>query len=803
MLRSYVIAALRNLTRDKGYAAINSGGLAIGIVCCLLVAAFVRFELSHDRSHENAQRTYRVVTTVRMGDMDVPTESPAPLGPALVEDFQGVVSQVRIRCSDEPIVVVHDRDTFTEDGLCFADPTLFDVFDFGLQSGHVEAALSEPYGLVISQQIARKYFGNGNPIGRHLEINKGQTYEVTGVFATPEGPSHLRFSLVASFTTLRTLDATIETWSDGGANPYVVLAPNVRPDQLEEYLDENLAEYMGYFGGDARAHLQHLPEIYFSDWPPNIAERRGDRRYIYLFSAIAFLVLLVSCLNYMNLATARALRRTREVGVRKAIGATRGQLVRQFLAESVVLTLAAYVAAVLCAWILLPDFGSLIDRNLQPSQLFTVSMLLFATGAALVAGVLAGSYPAFYLSSFDPASVLKGDPGPGRGAVWLRRGLVVTQFAVSIGLATSTIVVWNQLDFVRNTQLGFDKNHVVILDPTEDMRAQYPALKRELSQLSDVVGVTTAPLPGHTHVPITSHRIEGYDHEAQGIPWIPTFDVDHDFLDLLDIKLLAGRDFDPSLTADGDGALLVNESAVRFFGWGQPRDAIGKVVQRPTGSGSDLGWNASRVIGVVEDFQSWTMRERLKPIFIYVADREIGSFSKVLVKVRRPSESDVLTEIQSVWTDFSPNQPFDFSFLDQEVDQFYRDDIRQGRLLGAFSVVSILLACMGLFGLASFMARQRTNEIGIRKLLGASISSIVGLLCKEYIVLITLAFVVAVPVTFALMNQWLNQFAYSTGIGWGLILSLVVATLSGALATVSFQSIKAALANPVHALKHE
>lgn len=803
MLRSYIIVALRNLIRDGAYAFVNWGSLTVGILCCLLVAAFVRFELSHDRSHDYAERTYRVVTTTRMSDSDVPTEAPAPLGPALVEDIPGVESQVRVHCSDELLLIDRGGDRFTEDGLCFADPTLFDVFAHTLQWGDVETALSEPFSLLISQQVATKYFGNTNPIGRDLEINGEHVYEVTGVLSAPEAPSHLQLSLVASFTTLTSLDPTIENWSDGGANPYVVLAPDYHPEQLEAYLSENLQSYMGYFGGDIRAHLQHLPDIYFSGWPPTFSERRGNRRYIYFFSTIALLVLVVACLNYMNLATARGLRRTREVGVRKAIGATRLQLVRQFLAESVLLTFAAYVAAILLTWIVLPRFGLLVHRHLQPSQLLTVSLLFSSTAATLAIGIVAGSYPAFYLSRADPATVLKGNSGPAQGSMWLRRVLVATQLAVAVGLAASTLVIWNQLNFLRHSQLGFNKDDVVILDPPEEIRLQYSAFKSELNQRHGVAGVTTAPMPGQTHVPITSHRIEGYDHEAQGIPWVHTFDVDDDFIKLLDIQLLAGRDFDPSRRTDRDGALLVNASAVRYFGWGQPEDAIGKSVRRPTGRGSDFKWRSTRVIGVVEDFQTWSMREQLKPVFIYSAGSQIGAFGKILVKIQSAVHSDVLADLESVWSRFAPHRPFVFSYLDEEVDQFYRDDIRQGRLLGTFSIVSILLASMGLFGLASFMVKQRRKEIGIRKILGASVSSVVGLLCREYMILTAAAFIVAIPATFVFMHQWLSEFAYSSGIGWGLVLSLGAATLSGTLVTVSYQSIKAALANPVNALKHE
>lgn len=803
MLQNYLKIALRNLFRHSGYAFINLGGLTVGIACCLVVVVFVRDELSYDQFHKYADRTYRITATMKMSDKEVPTRAPGLLGPTLVENLPGLVKQVRVRCMNEPVVVEYETERFSESALCFADPTLFEVFDFSLQAGDPRTALTRPYGLVLSRTLARKYFGDRDPVGQMLKINGEQAYEVTGVLDPPAGRSHLQFGLLASFTTLVALDPNIETWAEGGANPYVVLAPNYRAEELKAHLDEHLDDYMGYFAGGIKAHLQHLTSIYFSDWPATTAERRGDVRYLYLFATVALLILLIACINYMNLAIARALRRTGEVGLRKAIGATRRQLIRQFLSESVLLSFIAFLIAFVLAWLTLPRFGELVDRNLEASRLLDVSMLLVFTGIALLVGVIAGSYPAFYLSASNPVSVLKGKSGAGRQTAWVRKGLVVAQFAASIGLVASTLVLWNQLNYVRNKQLGFDKEHVVLLTPTEEMKDQYAALKHALLELPEVAGVTTAPMPGHTHVMIISHRAEGYDHEATGNAWIATFDVDYDFLDLLKIKLLAGRDFDPALSTDLDDAVLVNEAAVRNFGWGSPREALGKWVKKPQGRGEDLRWVTYRVVGVVEDFQSWTMKENLRPIFIYLTTDEVEKFGKVLVKIQPSDISSTLARLEAVWATFAPNRAFDYAFLDQEVDQFYRADIRQGRLLSVFAALSVLVACLGLFGLAAFMAEQRTKEIGIRKVLGASVPSIIKLLCGDYLILVGVAFTVATPITYAIMQRWLSQFAYSAGIGWEMMILVGVGALLVALATVSYQSIKAALADPVKALRYE
>ena len=806
MLKNYLKVALRTMRRQPGYTAINLLGLAAGLACCLVVVVFVQEERSYDRFHRLADRTYRVVTTMQFSGGEAPVVAPGPLGPALVELSPGVVDQARVRCIGDPFVVERKAERFSESGLCYADPSFFSVFDFPLCQGDPQTALGRPYTLVLSDDLARKFFGADDPIGQTLRLGGEQVYEVTGVLAEPPGRSHFEPRFLASFATLEALDPVVETWAEGGANPFVVLAPGYSSEQLQAHLDGRLDDYMGLFASSTKAYVQPLTEIYFSDpssWPQSASERRGDVRYLYLFSTVALLILIVADINYMNLATARALRRAREVGVRKAVGATRVQLVRQFLSEAVLLSLLAFVLAFVLAWFALPLFGKTIGRLLETTLLLEGGVLLPFLGIVLLVGLLAGSYPAFYLAAFDAVAVLKGRASTGRGAAWLRKGLVVTQFTVSIGLVACTVVMWHQLNYVRNRSLGFDKERVVVITTSDAVEGQYAAFKRSLLALPDVQGVTTAPMPGHIGMMIVSHRVEGYNHEAEGIPWIASFEVDEDFLNVLDIDLIAGRNLDSERGTDAQEAVMVNETAVRDFGWGSPEEALGKVVRRPSGKGKTLRMEPYRVVGVVGDFQSWTAKRALDPILIYLTE-DVSMFNeKVLVKLRPGGVPGALARLEDVWARFAPDDPFQYAFMDQEVDAFYRAETRLGRLLSGFSLLVVGIACLGLFGLAAFSAEQRTKEIGIRKAIGASVPGLIKLLCRDYLILVGLAFLVAAPLAYLAMRQWLDRFAYAVDVGLGTLLLVGLGALFVALLTVSYQAIKAAHADPVEALRYE
>ena len=803
MLQHYLKTAFRNLYRYASYSAINIGGLGLCIACCLVILVYLQDERSYDAFHQNARHTYRITTTQRMADNDVETLAPGLLGPALVETLPGVINQVRIRCLRNPVVVEAETRRYRENAPCFADSSLFEVFDFSLRWGDPETALSAPDGIVLSSELADKYFGDRDPLGLAIEIDGGRTYHVTGVLENTKQRSHLLFGLVAPFASLTSTDPLIETWAEGGANPYVVLSPDYSGNALKMYLDDHLDQLMGYFATGMSVHVEPLTDIYFSDSPASSGELRGNIQYLYLFTLVALLLLATASINYVNLATVKALQRAREVGVRKSMGASKRQLIDQFLGESIILCFFAALLAFLIAYLLLPHFEELVDRQLDRSQLFNGSTVLALMALSSFVALVAGGYPAFYLSAFAPVSVFKGMSGSGKSAGRLRKALLVLQFSLSIGLAACTFVLWNQLSYMRDKQLGFDKEHVVLITPTDALKEQYRALKSELLALSDVIEVSTAPLPGHTHVLISSHRAEGYNHETNGSAWLPTFDVDHDFLDLMRIELQAGRNFDPAQIGDLTSSVLINEAAVGYFGWGNAQEAIGKTIQRSQGRGDSFAWNNYTVVGVINNFQSWTMREQLSPVILYLTTDEVKWWSKVLVKIRPNNIATTRSQLERVWNDFEPNRVFEYAFLDEEIDRFYRDDLRQGQLLSVFSVLSVIVACLGLWGIAAYTIGQRRKEIGIRKVLGARVSDLVGMFYKEYLLLVAVAFILAAPATFVIMQTWLNQFADSVGVGWGLLVLVGLGALTLALLTISYQAVHAALADPVDTLKYE
>ncbi len=800
----YIRAALRQFIRDSGYTAVHIFGFAICMACSLLILVFIRHEHSYDAFHQHADDIYRISTSAAFGDNEAPVYAPGLLGPTLAQSLPGVLDQVRIRCMDEPVAIEVESERFREPGRCFADPTLFTIFDFTLAAGDPKTALSSPNNVVLSQRLADKYFGDREAVGRVLELDGQHRYEVAGVMDSPEGPSHLNIDLLISFASFAALDPLVESWADGGANPYVLLEPGYSAAELKSHLDDHLATYMGDFAyGGITTRVEPLRAIYFSNERATARELRGNRQYVYLFALIAVLLISIACINYINLSTARGLFRAREVGVRKSLGASQRQLIHQFLVESGLICLVSLFLAFGLAMLFLAPFGALVEREVAVRDVFHPLGVAIALGIAAGMALLAGGYPAFYLSTFDPVRVLKGKSVPSRSTGALRKGLLIVQFALSMGLAGSTLVLWNQLHFMRSMNLGFDARNVVLITPPEETRGQYAALKRELLARPGVAGVTTAPMPGHDYLIKSTHEIEGYVSDTGDLPWIETFDVDYDFVDLMEIDLLAGRNFDPERRSDRNSAVLINRAALRLFNVSRPEEALGKWVKRKLKH--DEVWNEHTfyVAGVVDDFHSWSMRTALTPIFLYLTVDEIKRFGKVVVKIDAGDVSQALSQIEEASAAVAPEQPFEFSFLDQEIDLFYEADIRQGKMLSIFSVLSVIVACTGLSGLTAFMAARRRKEIGIRKVLGARVRDIIGLLGKEYVILVAASFLIAAPMTYVVMMRWLSQFAYSAGIGWGNVMLVGVGALLIALGTVSYQSIRAALSDPVHVLKQE
>lgn len=782
MLKNYLTITLRTLRRHKGYALINISGLAVGMACCLLVILFIRDERSFDRFHEKADRTFQVTIEKYFSGMRGYSGLQDEMTQDVLATLPGVEQITRMQHKGR-VVVQRDEQLAYEDHLLMADTAFFDIFTFPLQRGNPETALAQPYTVVLTPAVAEKYFGDADPIGQTLLLDGKDTYEVTGVLAEAPRNTHLQFDLIGSLETLKVARVRYD------ARSYFLLQQGYTGDAVHADLMGLLERHME---GEWTHYVEAVPDIYLQSeiGRSQTDGLRGDMRYIYMFSTIALLILLIACVNYMNLATARVARRSREVGIRKVVGARRGQLIRQFMGESIMISFLALGIALGIAELLMPGFNAFVGKDLSLQTHLDRYVALLFVGIAVGVGILAGGYPALVLSAFKPAVVLKGSVGRGGWRQgWLRKGLVVFQFGVSAFLIISTLIIQQQLDFVQNQRLGFDDEQVVLLRPKQQLEGRYAAFKQALVQETHIRGVTMAPLPGGSAFPF---RKPGEDETL----YLNAFFVDFDFLDLMDIDVRDGRGFSEDVALDARNALVVNEAAVKHFEWTQP---LGE--QLETYDFDNGGYRTMEVIGVVEDFHDSSLRHTIRPMFLFIRDNP--GFGYILVKVNGGAIPEALATIEEQWAVFEPGYPFEYTFMDDKFAEFYKAEQRLGQIFGIFSFLAIFIACLGLFGLVSFMTEQRTKEIGIRKALGASVPGITVLLSKEFLRLVVVAAVIVTPLAYISMDHWLQDFAYHIDITVLPFLLAGVLALAIAVLTVSFQAIKAALTNPVEALRYE
>ena len=809
MFKNYLKIALRTLRKQIGYTSINLIGLAVGIACGLLILLFVRDELGFDRFHEKADQIHRVVLTGHFAgnDLNAPI-TPAPMAAALVADFPEVLTATRIsppRFTGQ-MMVQRDDKKFLEEGLAFVDSTFFDIFTFPLLQGNPKTALEAPRTIVLTQSMAEKYFSGEDPINQTLILADTSTYRVTGVIADVPSNSHFQFDFLASITSLGP-QALNEFWISNNFFTYLVLQPGYDPAQLEAKLTAFFKQYAGpqiyealgisfdefVAGGNTLNYsLQALTDIHLHSHMQFELSPNGDITYVYLFSVVAVFILLIACINFMNLATARSAGRAKEVGMRKALGSSRAQLVRQFLTESTLLAFLATVLAVGLVVLLLPSFNTLAGKEISAAFLGTAPVLLGLVALAVMVGFLAGSYPAFYLSAFRPATVLKGTIQAGKRRSLLRDGLVVFQFAISIGLIAGTLVVYNQLNYVRNKTLGFDKEHVVVIQRAQELDDQTTAFKQELLTHSAVVSVSSmSSMPGGL-IGQTAYQPEGASGNETFI-MAPVF-ADFDYAKTLGMEIATGRDVSRDFATDTT-VYLINEAAVKALDW---EDPLGKHLVQigATQSGAFNG----EIVGVLKDFHFASLHQEIGALTVRVFE---GPLPFIAVRIRPDDIPGALSFMEEKWRTFAPDQPFEYSFLDQDFDALYQAEQRLGKIFIAFAIFAILIACLGLFGLASFTAEQRTKEIGVRKVLGASVPQLVVLLSKEFTLLVVIAFVIAAPLSFFAMKDWLKEFAYHANIGLEIYVLAGVLALVIAWLTVSYQSIRAAMANPVDSLRYE
>ncbi len=808
MLRNYFKIAWRSLSRNTFSSAINVLGLAIGIAVCLVIVLFVQDELSYDRFHEKADRIVRIVfkADINGGKINEAVVMP-PTAQTLKNDFAEVQEATRLRTMGMPRVMADGR-FFTDDKMAYADSNFFRVFTIPFLQGDSKTVLVQPNCVVISQKLALKYFGKANPMGKVLHFGKGSgapAFRITGVFGEIPANSHFHFDMFGSMAS--DTEAGSTSWMVSNYFTYLVLPEGYDYKRLEAKLPRMVEKHMGpqvlqalgmslaqfrTKGNKLGFRLQKLTDIHFNSDNSNELEAGGDITHVYIFGVIAVFMLLIACINFMNLSTANASKRAREVGVRKVLGSAKLDLVRQFLLESILLTAVALVLAVVVSQVALPVFNALAGKNLTLGLTSNPVVLPALLGLGLLVGLVAGSYPAFYLSSFKPVAVLKGRVSGSRKSIGLRSGLVVFQFTVSIFLIVGTTVVYRQLNYMQHKNLGYDKEQLLVLPNSWALGKNETVFRDRLLADARVVNATmSAYKPAG---PTNSNNSLAYpDGKDAQLMRTLRYGIDDRYIPTMGMRMLSGRNFSGRSASDSS-AIIINEAAASAFGWG--KNAVGHTVTRLTDN--DGGKKVYQVIGVVGDFHFKSLHESISPLLM-VLENNPG----LIVKVRTNEMAGFLASVKTQWDAFGVDEPFTYAFMDELVGKTYQAEQKVGIILNIFTLLTIFIACLGLFGLATFTAEQRTKEIGIRKVLGASVMGIAGLLSKDFLKLVLVACVLSFPLAWYATNQWMENFAYRIDISWWVFALAGVLALLIALLTVSFQAVKAALANPVKSLRSE
>jgi putative ABC transport system permease protein len=801
MLKNYFKVAWRNIIRHKGYSFINIFGLAAGIACCILIMVWVQNELSFDRFHGKSDRIYRLYNELTLnGQTRTAPVTSAPMAPALRQSFPEVESAVRLSSYGDTVVKYGERE-FREDQVYLADDSIFDVFSFPMLQGDPKTALSAAYSTVITEKTARRYFGAENPLGKVLKFGDGYEYAVTGVIKDIPGNSHLDIDILCSFATwISQNKQEAEMWGRISFSTYILLAPGTNVKQftakMDRLTDEKIGNDLKKVGGSLRFYLQPLTRIHLHSNFEMDFSNAGSIQTVYLFSAVALFILLIACINFINLATARYANRAMEVGLKKTLGASRGSLVRQFLGETFFVTFLAVLSACLMATLALPLLGSISGQEfsavifLQP--LYLMSFALFV----LLVGIVAGSYPAFFLSSFDPIQTLKGKLKGGAAGSLFRRILVVSQFAISIALVIGTLIISEQMRFVRGKDLGFDKAQVLVLSLPQSKSISRATVREEMASTPGVVHAGLSDEVPGMGFKMSSFIPEGRT-EKEGL-LMQRMESDDQFLSALGIRIVRGRNFSQQMKTDTAEAVLINETAAARLGW---EDPLGKRFSRksrgPDGQERTRSW---KIVGVIKDFHTLSLHEKIEPLLIANNPENLASLS---LRLTTGDIQATISRLKKKWQQLYPDQIFDSFFLDESFGRMYRAEEQFNKIFSTFSVLAILISCLGLFGLAAYMTEKRTKEVGIRKVLGASTWRIVLLLSNEFGKWVLIANVIAWPLAYYFMNRWLQTFAYHTAIGIGVFFFSGLAAMAIALLTVSYQSIHTARRNPVDSLRYE
>jgi putative ABC transport system permease protein len=810
MFKNYFVTALRNLKKHKGFSFINLSGLAIGMACSILFALYVIFELNFDTYHTKVDRIYRVGTQFGPGIDQRGAFTAPPMAKALVNDFPEIENAARLSLWPRKYLVSYGEKKFLEKDIIFADNSIFDIFTFSHIAGNLKTALNEPFSIVITRDIAEKYFAEKNPIGESLRFAVWKKdFKITAVIENCPSNSHFKYRIIASMQSYQ--DDGGSSWGGHSCFTYITLKKGCSASQLEAKFPAFVKRYWGAHhykdtgqtyeayiksGKNYYGHfLEPLPDIHLNRNLTDQLSVKGNKIYIYIFSTIAVFILLIACINFMNLSTARFENRSREVGVRKVLGSGKKQLIFQFLGESVMLSLFALILAIVILKLVMPIFCHFSNRQLEFNLFSNVYILPILVGFAVLVGILAGSYPAFFLSSFPAIQTIRNSLNKKiKGFIPLRRVLVILQFSITIVIFLGTFIIFQQLKFLQNSQLGFNKDQVLIIHRAYSLGKQRDAFKQELLKHTGILAISnTDTLPGR-HFDDNSHKL--VDRPPGEEYALHTIYGDCDFAQLLDLEMAAGRYFSPEITTDATSAVVINEAAVKKLGLNEP---IGKRFVKEFG-GAKKGEFVT-IIGVVKDFHYFSLHHDILPMIIRPFSEEFWCFTSI--KIRPKNIKRTINQVRETWNKFTAGEPFEYSFLDADFNNLYINEQKTGQVLAIFAFLAIFIACLGLFGMVSFLTEQRTKEIGIRKVLGAPVSKLIFMLSKEVIILVLLAFILAAPLAFYAMNKWLQNFAFRIEPNPLTFILMALITLLIALLTISFRTIKAACANPVDSIKHE
>jgi putative ABC transport system permease protein len=804
MLNSYFKIAWRNLMKYKFISFINLFGLTVGLTCCLLILTYIRYELSYDRYNQNADRVYRLTRDFNNENGDVSmrmaTVAP-PFGYYLPTDFPQIQKMTRLLDNGNTPLRYRDK-LINQQNVFFADENIFDVFTIDIVKGSSKTALSDPFSVMITEENARKYFGDEDPIGKVIKCDNQYDLKVTGVYHSFPSNAHIHPGILVSFNTLKRPGIYGEEnlrskWDNNAFLTYLLLPKNYDVSRMvarfPAFIDSHMPHDRHLPSKGTKLNLQKLAYIHLYSHTDNEEEAGSDISRIYIFSAIALFILLIACINYMNLSTARSALRAREIGIRKVIGAGRTGLVLQFLGESVIIASVAVLLATGLLCLLLPWLSKLSGMQLSAGILWNGYIIVPLLLTPLVIGTLSGLYPALFLSAFQPLKTLKGITKTG-SSIPFQKVLVVIQFSISIILMITTMIVFEQLNFLRNKPLGYNKDQMIIVPYTYKFGNQFDAFKNELLSNPNIKNVTrSSRIPtGRLLDDMNAYTFSG-DASRPVSTAIKYVAVDEHFLSTYGILIAAGRDFSAAYSADTLSYIL-NESAVRAIGWKTPQDAVGQDFK--------YGKEKGHVIGIVKDFNFESMHQQIVPVVFKVFPPGALYFTTMSVKITGNSNA-ALTHLEACWKKFLPETPFEYTFLDEKYNALYQSEQKQGTLFTIFAGIAIFIACLGLFGLSAFATSQRVSEIGIRKVLGANVESIVMLVSKDFLKLIAIAAMVAFPLAWYAMSMWLRDFAYHVSIHWWVLLLAGLATLLVAAITISSQAIKAAVANPIKSLRNE